>query len=67
MDFVNEAANAQRTTLDFADIRTSLYVPAVIATTKRVLIMEYIKGGRVDDLEFLAEAGIDRNKVALGM
>jgi len=67
MDFVNEAANANRTIRDFENIRTSLYVPEVIAATKRVLIMEYIQGGRVDDLAFLAEAGIDRNKVALGM
>lgn len=27
--------------------------------------MEYIQGGRVDDLAYLAGMGIDRNKVAL--
>lgn len=65
MDFRHEAANAQRAEADFENIRTSLYIPKVIEANKRVLIMEYIQGGRVDDLEFLAEARIDRNKVAL--
>jgi ABC1 atypical kinase-like domain len=66
MDFVNEAYNAQRTERDFADRRkTSLYIPQVVLATKRVLIMEYIEGGRVDDLEYLAKHNIDRNKVAV--
>lgn len=65
MDFVHEAANAARATKDFENIRTSLYIPEVILATKRVLIMEYIQGGRVDDLVYLADAKIDRNKVAL--
>ncbi|KAF8070118.1 ABC1 family-domain-containing protein [Lyophyllum atratum] len=65
MDFVNEAQNAARTIEDFKSIRTSLYIPEVITATKRVLIMEYIQGGRVDDLKYLADANIDRNKVAL--
>lgn len=66
MNFVNEAQNAQRTERDFADRnKTSLYIPQVIHATKRVLIMEYIEGGRVDDLEYLAEHNIDRNKVAV--
>ncbi|KIY73026.1 ABC1-domain-containing protein [Cylindrobasidium torrendii FP15055 ss-10] len=65
MDFRHEAANAQRAEADFENIRTSLYIPRVIEANKRVLIMEYIQGGRVDDLEYLAEARIDRNKVAL--
>ncbi|KAF9268892.1 ABC1-domain-containing protein [Marasmius fiardii PR-910] len=65
LDFVNEAANAAKTIENFDDVRTSLYIPAVIVAKKRVLIMEYIQGGRVDDLEYLAKANIDRNKVAL--
>lgn len=65
MDFVHEAQNAARTTDDFKFIRTSLYIPEVVTATKRVLVMEYIKGGRVDDLKYLADANIDRNKVAL--
>lgn len=65
MDFVHEAQNAARTTDDFQFTKTSLYIPEVITATKRVLVMEYIKGGRVDDLKYLADANIDRNKVAL--
>ncbi|RDB16803.1 ABC1 family protein MCP2 [Hypsizygus marmoreus] len=65
MDFVHEAENTARTVEEFANIRTSLYIPEVISATKRVLIMEYIQGGRVDDLTYLADADIDRNKVAL--
>lgn len=65
MDFVHEAANAARAVHEFEHVRTSLYIPKVITANKRVLIMEYIQGGRVDDLEYLAEANIDRNKVAV--
>ncbi|KAH9949006.1 ABC1-domain-containing protein [Amylocystis lapponica] len=65
MDFIHEEYNAVRATDDFKNIRTSLYIPKVISATKRVLIMEYIQGRRVDDLEYLAEHNIDRNKVAL--
>ncbi|TFK75415.1 ABC1-domain-containing protein [Pluteus cervinus] len=65
MDFVHEAANAARAVEDFQGIRTPLYIPEVIQATKRVLIMEYIQGGRVDDLAYLAEANIDRNTVAI--
>ena len=32
---------------------------------KRILVMEYIQGGRVDDLVYLSENNIDRNTVAL--
>lgn len=32
---------------------------------KRILVMEYIQGGRVDDLVYLADHNIDRNKVSL--
>lgn len=65
MDFAHEASNAARAALDFRDMSTSLYIPEVISATKRVLIMEYIRGARVDDLAYLAKHNIDRNKVAL--
>lgn len=67
MDFVHEASNAERTMRDFKNMKTSLYIPQVIKASKRILIMEYIEGGRVDDLEYLAEHNIDRNTVALEM
>ncbi|KAL0576652.1 hypothetical protein V5O48_005312, partial [Marasmius crinis-equi] len=65
LDFINEAANAAKTASNFRNVKSSLHIPAVITAKKRVLIMEYIQGGRVDDLEYLAKANIDRNKVAL--
>lgn len=65
MNFAIEASNAARTERDFAGIRTSLYIPQVLSATKRVLVMEFIEGGRADDLEYLAEYNIDRNTVAL--
>jgi aarF domain-containing kinase len=64
MDFAHEARNAAKTIEDFKDTRSSLYIPRVISAEKRVLIMEYIKGSRVDDLEYLDTHHIDRNKVA---
>src|SRR5687768_2901742 len=65
MDFQHEAQNADRTRRDFSDVKTSLYIPEVITAKKRVLIMEFIEGGRVDDLKYLADHNIDRNKVAV--
>lgn len=65
MDFVHEARNAERARADFIDTRTSMYIPEVITASKRVLIMEFIEGGRVDDLQYLAKHNIDRNKVSV--
>ncbi len=50
---------------NFENNKTSLYIPEVISADKRVLIMEFIEGARVDDLEYLAAHNIDRNKVSL--
>jgi aarF domain-containing kinase len=65
MDFVHEARNAERAQADFAGTRTSMYIPSVLSASKRVLIMEFIEGGRVDDLQYLAKHNIDRNKVSV--
>ncbi|KAK7057167.1 ABC1-domain-containing protein [Favolaschia claudopus] len=66
MNFCHEAANAEKTRQDFRDVRgTTLYIPEVLSATKRVLVMEFIEGGRVDDLVYLAKANINRNQVAL--
>lgn len=46
--------------------QTHVHPSAVVKEArKRILVMEYIKGGRVDDLVYLADNNIDRNKVAL--
>ncbi|KAI0829946.1 ABC1-domain-containing protein [Trametes gibbosa] len=65
MDFVHEKRNAQRAVTEFENIRTSLYIPTVKEARKRILVMEYIQGGRVDDLVYLSDHNIDRNKVSL--
>ena len=65
MDFAHEAKNAERAVEDFKGVHTSLYIPEVLFSDKRVLVMEYIQGGRVDDLEYLDAHAIDRNKVAI--
>jgi aarF domain-containing kinase len=65
MDFIHEASNAAHCEVDFTNVRTSLYIPRVISATKRVMVMEFIDGGRVDDLAYLARVGIDRNKVSI--
>ncbi|KAI0305407.1 ABC1-domain-containing protein, partial [Multifurca ochricompacta] len=65
LDFTNEAKNARKAIKNFKNISTSLYIPEVISADKRVLIMEFIEGARVDDLEYLAAHNIDRNKVSL--
>ncbi|KAH9176783.1 ABC1-domain-containing protein [Lactarius sanguifluus] len=65
LDFTNEARNARMASDNFKSSKTSLYIPEVISADKRVLIMEFIGGARVDDLEYLAAHNIDRNKVSL--
>ncbi|KAH9040174.1 ABC1-domain-containing protein [Lactarius pseudohatsudake] len=65
LDFTNEARNARMAFDNFKSSKTSLYIPEVISADKRVLIMEFIEGARVDDLEYLAAHNIDRNKVSL--
>lgn len=65
MDFRHEAANAHRADVDFAGYkRTSVYIPKTPWVYKRVMAMEYIDGRRPDDLQYLAEHHIDRNRVS---
>lgn len=81
MDFQHEARNAERAEEDFLDVRTSLYIRTcnkrnamssltssiakIVDARKRVLMMEYIRGGRVDDRQYLADHDIDRNTVSI--
>lgn len=65
MDFRHEAQNAKRADDDFAHYRkTSVYIPKVKYVFKRVMAMEFIDGRRPDDLRYLAEHNIDRNRVS---
>lgn len=65
MNFMHEASNAARVTHNFESIPDSpLYIPRVLSSTKRTLVMEFIEGAKIDDKEYLAVHGIDRNKVS---
>ncbi|KAI0092979.1 ABC1-domain-containing protein [Irpex rosettiformis] len=65
IDFAHEARNARLAGEGFKNLRTSLYIPKVLEAKKRILIMEFIRGGRPDDLQYLADHNIDRNAVSL--
>lgn len=66
MDFRHEAANSARCMGDFLHLKgkTSLYLPEVFWAERRCMVMEFIEGGRVDDLMYLKKHKIDRNQVS---
>lgn len=65
MNFMHEASNAARVTHNFESVPNSpLYIPRVLSSTKRTLVMEFIEGAKIDDKEYLAAHGIDRNTVS---
>jgi aarF domain-containing kinase len=65
MNFMHEASNAARVAHNFESVPgTPLYIPKVFFSTKRTLTMEYIEGGKVNDKEYLAIHGIDRNRLS---
>lgn len=66
MNFRHEAANSMRCRDDFQHLKgkTSLYLPGIMWAERRCLVMEYIDGGRVDDLGYLKRNHIDRNQVS---
>jgi predicted unusual protein kinase regulating ubiquinone biosynthesis (AarF/ABC1/UbiB family) len=65
IDYVSEAANCKRFQEMFAD-DPSIYIPAVYDdyTTRRVLVLEWIDGIKINDYAQLEAAGIDRLEVA---
>ncbi|XP_031273041.1 uncharacterized aarF domain-containing protein kinase 1 [Pistacia vera] len=65
LDFIQEARNAEKTAENFKN-NDIVRVPNVFwdLTTKHVLTMEFCRGCKVDDLEFLKERRIDAIKVA---
>lgn len=65
MDFLREAENASRFRANFEGSR-ELYIPKVFLhlTTEQVLVMEYLEGTRIDDLDKLRESGMDLDKIA---
>lgn len=66
LDYYNEAANILRFQYMFKD-STQVYIPKVFMehTTKRMIIMERIKGMTPDDPVKLKASGLDTNQIAL--
>ena len=66
LDFYREGRNADRFRTNFVG-EQHLYIPKVYwnYTTRRVLVLERIRGIKIDDIEALDAAGYDRNRVAL--
>jgi ubiquinone biosynthesis protein len=66
LDYLGEGRNADRFRANFAG-ELYLHIPQVYwdYTTRRVLTLERIHGIKMDDLEALDAAGIDRHQVAL--
>jgi predicted unusual protein kinase regulating ubiquinone biosynthesis (AarF/ABC1/UbiB family) len=65
IDFITEAANCQRFKEMFKDDQT-IYIPEVYDeyTTRRLLVLEWIDGIKINDYDALETAGIDRLEVA---
>lgn len=65
LDFIQEAKNSVRAAINFKN-NSRIKVPKVFQelTTSQVLTMEYCKGRRVDDLDYIRKSGIDPRKVA---
>lgn len=66
LDYYNEASNIMRFNEMFKN-DSAVYVPKVFMdyTTKRLLVMELIKGEAPDDVELLQKANLDPKIVAL--
>ncbi|MBK9940057.1 MAG: AarF/ABC1/UbiB kinase family protein [Kouleothrix sp.] len=65
LDYLQEARNATIIRANLAQV-PGVYVPEPYAelSTRRVLIMERISGIKINDIEGLDRAGIDRNELA---
>ncbi|KAH3661849.1 hypothetical protein OGAPHI_006028 [Ogataea philodendri] len=66
LDFRNEAENAQTTANYFQNYKkqTALRIPQVYAAKRRVLVMEFLSGSRLDNLEYLDKNNISRSEVS---
>lgn len=66
LDFCKEAQNAINTAEYFSNFKdlTALRIPNVIKADKRILIMEYIEGSRLDDLNYIDQHNISRSEIS---
>ncbi|EPS43212.1 hypothetical protein H072_2795 [Dactylellina haptotyla CBS 200.50] len=68
LDFEEEAKNIYRVRDHFKSIpNTALVVPKVIWAKKRILVLEYLRGYRIDDINSLDGAGISRDEVSAAL
>jgi aarF domain-containing kinase len=65
LDFINEGHNAERIAADFATVQ-DIVVPKIYweYTSRRVLIMEYIDGVKITDIEGMKRIGVDAWDIA---
>lgn len=65
LDFLNEGRNAEKVTEMFKDYKW-LKVPQIFweISSKRVLVMEYVTGGQVNDLDYIHANKIDTFDIA---
>jgi predicted unusual protein kinase regulating ubiquinone biosynthesis (AarF/ABC1/UbiB family) len=65
LDFINEGHNAELIAQNFAS-RPDIIVPRIYweYTTRRVLVMEFLEGIKITDIDSLQAAGIDLQAVA---
>lgn len=59
LDFVNEGKNAEQCAANFVADSGTLVIPKVQLATRRLLVMDFIEGGKVNDMEYLAKMKID--------
>jgi len=64
LDFIHEGKNAEACAANFAD-QDNIIVPKIYweHTTRRVLVMEFVEGIKITDLEAIDAAGIDRHEM----
>lgn len=67
LDFQREGRSADRLRESFASEKQPLYIPKVYweLSTRQVLVMERIRGIKINDIPALDAAGYDRHKIAL--
>ena len=65
IDYVAEAANAQRFNELYASVAEQVFVPKVYSdlTTRKVLVMEWVDGVRLTDTTSLEKLNLDKSKL----
>ena len=69
LDFEREGENAVRVREYFSKIRHGppLIVPSVIWARRRILVMDFVAGRRIDDISYMDRHGIDRDDVSAAL